>query len=89
MDDASFVDLLLTRATEDVKSRQAAGWASPSDDQARQQLASIYNTAYFLSFVRVPADPAVKAKIRDFLAAAAPNSNDTKGVVTAIKSRFE
>ena len=89
LDDAVILDLLVTRAMQDVKTRQAAGWASPSDDPARQQLASVYNTAYFLSFVRVPADPAVKARIRDFLAAAAQNSNDTKRVVTAIKSRFE
>jgi hypothetical protein len=89
LDDAVILDLLVMRAMQDVKARKETSWASPSDDQARQQLASVYNTAYFLSFVRVPADPAVKAKIREFLAAAEPNSNDTKRVVTEIKSRFE
>jgi hypothetical protein len=88
-DDTVIVGLLLTRATQDVKEREAASWAAASDDDTQQHLSSIYNTVKFLSVVRVPADPALKARIRDFLAAAIPNSPDTKSLAAAIRKRFD
>jgi hypothetical protein len=88
-DDAVIVTLLLGRATQDVKDREAANWAAASDDEAQQRLSSIYNTVKFLSVVRVPTDPAARAGIRDFLTAVAPNSPDTKSLAGAIKKRFD
>jgi hypothetical protein len=87
--DAPVVDMLITRAKSDVKARQATNWAKPADDKSYQQLASIYNVVEFLSVFRAPVDAAQKARIAEFLAAVAANSDDTRRTVVAIKDRFQ
>ena len=87
-DDTRLIDMLLDRATQDVKARAAGGWQKPNDPQTTQQLASIYNTAEFLSFVRPPDDAKLRAKIRDFLGMIAQNSDDTRRIVGSIQANF-
>lgn len=48
-DDDPLMDMLLDRAEPDLQARKASGWADASADLARQQLASLYNTAKFLA----------------------------------------
>ncbi len=88
-DDPQLVDMLLDRAQQDVQERAAANWAKPASPQSQQQLASIYNTVEFLSLVRDVDDAKLKAKINDFLAAVAPNSDDTRRVIATIQDRFK
>jgi hypothetical protein len=87
--DGPVIDLLIDRAMADVKARQAVQWAKPSDAQTYQQLASIYNTVEFLTYVRTPTDDTQKARIAAFLAAAAPNSDDTRRVSSSIQGNFQ
>jgi hypothetical protein len=77
-DDWILIGLLVDRAMRDVQARAAAGWPPrPKVRPAEQQWASLSNTAEFLSGIRVPADPALKARIEAFAKAAEPNSEDT------------
>jgi hypothetical protein len=89
--DAPIVDLLIGKAMTDIQARQAAKWAKPTpgDDKAYQQLASIYNVVEFLSTFRASVDAAQKSRIAKFLAAAEPNSDDTKRIVAMLKERFQ
>ncbi|MGM9516748.1 hypothetical protein ACS5PK_21040 [Roseateles sp. DB2] len=48
-DDDPLMDMLLDGAEPDLQARKASGWAEVSADLARQQLASLYNTAKCLA----------------------------------------
>jgi hypothetical protein len=87
--DVPIVDLLISKAMSDVRTRQATQWAEPADERALQQLASIYNTVEFLSYFRGPADQQQKARSAAFLTAATPNSSDTGRLATTIRDRFQ
>jgi hypothetical protein len=85
-DDPLILDQLVTRATSDAQARQA--YPEASDDVARQQIASVYNTVKFLGTARVPADLALRGKIKAFLALAQHSSADAKREALDLVSRF-
>jgi len=87
-DDAGLINMLLDKVAPDVKARADTNWAKPASADAQRQLASIYNTTEFLSFVRPPDDAKLRARIADFLKAVAANSDDTRRLITTMQERF-
>jgi hypothetical protein len=88
--DQAVIEALVDQAMLAVKERAQANWVRPApDDPAAQNLSSIYNVVYFLSFVRIELDPPLRAKVSALLQAAMPNSDDTRRIATAIASRFK
>ena len=88
IDDLAVIAKLIDRAMQDVEVRRSAGWKSPPPTpQATQQLASISNTAEFLTIANI-SDPQLKEKAINFATAAAPNSDDTRRFAELIKIRF-
>lgn len=88
--DLPIVDLLITRAMSDVKAREAKKWATSNNDESQQMKASIYNTVKFLSYFNPEVlEQSQKSTVAGFLAAAVPNSDDTREVVAAIQPRFQ
>ncbi len=87
-DDPTVVAKLIDRAMQDVDARRASGWKNPpATPQATQQLASISNTAEFLTVANI-SDPQLREKVVNFATAAAPNSDDTRRFAGLIKDRF-
>ncbi len=77
-DDPILFGMLLDRATRDAEARAAAGWPPrPTTKPAEQQWASLSNTAEFLTAIRPPTDPALRARILAFAKTAERNSDDT------------
>ena len=88
-DDPALVGLLVDRAMRDAEARAAAGWPPrPTTKPAEQQWASLSNTAEFLSAIRQPDDPALRARILAFAKAAERNSDDTARFASAIARKM-
>lgn len=86
-DDEAVIAQLVDRAMQDVQARAASAWAAPGDERARQQLASISNTAEFLTGAKV-ATPAVRDKVLAFAGQAERNSADTARFASLIRQRL-
>ena len=80
-DDEAVALLLIARAMQDVKAREAASWARPTDTQGQQRLASIYNVTAYLTAVRQPWSEQLKSAAGEFLLKAAQNSDDTRALI--------
>jgi hypothetical protein len=86
-DDPTVITNLIDRAMQDVEARKSSGWRSPPATlQAIQQLASISNTAEFLTTANL-SEPMLREKAVNFATAAAPNSDDTRRFAGLIQAR--
>lgn len=87
-DDDPLIGMLLDRAEPDLQARKATGWAEASADPARQQLASLYNTAKFLAGATMD-DASLRQRALAFAERVGPNSEDTAQAAKLIQSRLE
>jgi hypothetical protein len=92
LDDPVTLNQLVTRGLEEVRGREAQRGkpGDQSDEPGYQATAGLYNAVAFFGAARVPADPKLKSRIRDFLVQVQQNgSQQTKALAVVTVKRFE